>query len=185
MDITVKTVEGWLNSLVGAWLQECGGNWKKWTAAKKNEMVKAKFHEEGEKLGYFPYSKMNKAFLYDFCWAVHGKDDRDDGTRGDGTRRLLEVILAMELEFSETQLRHGIHAGVRYDFNKLLQSDARYKVFCFQMPKLARVNEAIQTLKEDALAYRSKVVAEFFICGWAYRDGGSKWHCVSVPVSPK
>ena len=178
--IDLAVIEAWLAEVVHEWAPD--GKWKVWHASMKNRSIKEKFAEEGKRLGLRSHhsGRKNKEFLYDLCWVRRAARDGEDKER-----RLAEVVLAMELEFSDTQLRHGVHGGIRFDFNKLLQSDAKYKVLCFQMPHLSSVKEAIEKLKEDAACYQSKSASDIFICGWAWKDGGRKFHCESISLSPK
>lgn len=124
-----------------------------WSSPEKNKAIKSKFMLEGEKLGYRtrPSRTTNaREWLYDFVWR-----------RFDEHGNFVGVDLAMEIEVSDMNT-----GGIRYDFNKLLQSDSKYKILVFQLKTEPEVVSAIDALHTSSMAYSSKVAAEFLICGW-------------------
>ncbi|MBA2781105.1 hypothetical protein [Billgrantia kenyensis] len=130
--------------------------WKKqkWLSPQKNSDIKARFRDEGEKLGYrsLPSYKTGAGeWLYDFVWR---KFD-DEG-------HLEEIVLAMEIEMSDRTER-----GLMRDFAKLLQSDAAYKIMVFQHKTDDDIHTAFEHFKKRAAKYRVKVPSEFLLCGWS------------------
>ncbi|SFU48772.1 hypothetical protein [Halomonas korlensis] len=130
--------------------------WKRqiWRSPDKNSAIKARFRDEGEKLGYRSrpsYKTGAGEWLYDFVWR---KFD-DEG-------HLQEVVLAMEIEMSDTKM-----SWIMKDFTKLLQSDAPYKIFIFQLKTETDVSEAMEHFKQTAHRYKSKLPAEVLLCGWS------------------
>lgn len=67
----------------------------------------------------------------------------------------------MEIELSDSD--EYLH---RHDFNKLLQADAAYKVFVFQMKMPGEIDAAMVMLTEAALKYQSRSRSDFLLCAW-------------------
>lgn len=129
--------------------------WQKeiWSSPCKNRAIKERFMIEGDRRGYKSRpSSSTKAreWLYDFVWRKF--DDKGN---------LTSVDLVMEIEVSDMNT-----GGIRYDFNKLLQADAKYKILVFQLKTEIEVESAIEVLRSAAMAYTSKVEANFLLCGW-------------------
>ncbi len=130
--------------------------WKKeiWTSPEKNKAIKAKFRDEGVQLGYRSrpsYKTGASEWLYDFVWRKFDDDNY-----------LQEVVLAMEIEMSDRDIKPLLH-----DFTKLLQSDARYKIFVFQQKTEDDVGAMIEQLTMTAQRYSTKLPAEYLLCGWS------------------
>ena len=174
-------IEEWLNNLAKQhWKPD--NTWRKWWARDKNKEIKKMLAEKGDKcFGLYSYysGKGRKEFLYDFCWVRREK--RKDGK----SDRLIEVVMAAEMEFSDRKLGKGHLGGIRFDFNKLLQSDARYKIMFFQMPLKEEVESHAEKLICDANSYYSKFLSEVFICGWPWGDKEKRFRCYSVKLEPK
>ncbi|KAF3984804.1 MAG: hypothetical protein HFP81_00270 [Methylococcales symbiont of Hymedesmia sp. n. MRB-2018] len=129
--------------------------WKKeiWHSPQKNKDIKLRFSIEGEKLGYRPRPyKQNNAgeWLYDFVWR-----------KFDESGNLLSVDLTMEIEVSDTDIKK-----IKYDFNKLLQSDSKYKILIFQLKKESDIINALVEFSDSVKSYNSKVSSEYLLCGW-------------------
>lgn len=130
--------------------------WKKeiWKSPKKNEAIKNRFRDEGENLGFKSrpsYKTKAGEWLYDFVWRKF--DDNGD---------LLGIELAMEIEVSDMHFK-----GIKYDFNKLLQSDSKYKILIFQLKSKNDVNKALDRLFQAAQNYQFKSESDFLVCGWS------------------
>jgi len=130
--------------------------WKKeiWKSPEKNEAIKIRFRDEGEKLGYKSrpsYKTKAGEWLYDFIWR-----------KFDENGNLVGIELAMEIEVSDMHLK-----GIKYDFNKLLQSDSKYKILIFQLKTENEVNLALDCLFEATNKYVSKSESEYLLCGWS------------------
>ena len=130
--------------------------WKSeiWMSPKKNEAIKRRFRDEGAKRGFRsrPSYKTNAGeWLYDFVWREFDENDN-----------LLRIELAMEIEVSDMHLK-----GIRYDFNKLLQSDAKFKIHIFQLKTEDDVKSALDSLFQAAKKYAFKSESEFLLCGWS------------------
>ena len=139
--------------------------WKKeiWQSIQKNKDIKHKFRDEGFNLGYNSrpsYKSKAGEWLYDFIWR-----------KFDGEDNFLELVLAMEIELSENTFK-----GFRYDFNKLLQSDATYKIFVFQKKMENEIEEIFKLLVESTIKYKSKIESEYLICGWCYSKNTFLFH---------
>ncbi|AMO56232.1 hypothetical protein GZ77_05315 [Endozoicomonas montiporae] len=127
-----------------------------WRSSEKNKQIKMKFRDEGAKLGLRSrpsYVTGAGEWLYDFIWREF-----------DHSGNLIGVKLAMEIEMSDMNLK-----GIRYDFNKLLQSDAEYKVMVFQLKEEAEVNEALDNLHMAFMSYQAKAPAHYLLAGWCTR----------------
>ncbi len=180
-----------LDDFVG-WLCEvskkrCG---KKWSATEKNQEIKEKFANEfanssGEtgKIKCRHSGKGNAEFLYDFSvieWKKQeGKDSKEPS--------LLRTILAMELEFSDGKLARGWKGGIKYDFHKLLQADAPYKIMAFYIrddKESEALSEAFCELEKAAEAYKTRCNSELLLWGCGF--GGKRKIChrkISLRVS--
>ena len=130
--------------------------WKKeiWTSPDKNKDIKLKFQSEGDKRKYKsrPSSETRASeWLYDFVWRQFDEDGN-----------LLGLKLAMEIEVSDMNEK-----GIRYDFNKLLQTDSDYKILVFQLKTEDEVLSALSNFEKAAMAYKSKINSDFLLCGWS------------------
>lgn len=135
------------------------GKHPKWTSTFKNKEIKQKFTEKGREIkGIKPRSSVDRKareWLYDLTWREFNDENQFVG-----------VKLAMEIEMSDRKIR-----GLVYDFNKLLQSDAEYKVFVFQQPTMTLSVEIFDALSNAALAYRTRSSAEFLLVCWCWESG--------------
>ena len=172
----------------------------KWMPSAKNIEIKRKFKEEIDALTVgmdnkieVRYSgkckedaedlliKKNSEFLYDISvleWEyVEGKDEI-----------FVSNILAMELEFSDSQMRKGKKGGFKFDFHKLLQSDAPFKVFCFYKSDKkgdASITKELRELKELAERYKSRCNSKLLIwCCGRGKDRGLYSEEVILKASP-
>jgi hypothetical protein len=136
--------------------------WKKevWLSPKKNDDIKRKFRDEMEKLEnegkqvYFSrpsFKAKTGEWLYDFV-----------SRKFDDEKNLIEVFLTMEIEMSNPN-----ECESRYDYNKLLQADSRYKIFVFQLKSKQNVLDGLAKLKEAAGKYRFRSNSDFLLCGWS------------------
>ncbi|TLF45933.1 hypothetical protein FEI13_17610 [Halomonas urmiana] len=130
--------------------------WKKqiWKSPEKNRAIKAKFRDEGAQLGYRSrpsYKTGAREWLYDFVWR-----------KFDDENHLQEVVLAMEIEMSDRNMR-----SLMLDFTKLFQSDASYKVFVFQFKTEDEVGAAMEHFIQSAQRYKTKIPAQMLLCGWS------------------
>jgi len=128
-----------------------------WYSADKNKDIKRKFSEEGEKLptnGRLSSRSSGKSsgreWLYDFT--LREFDSRD---------QLINIPLVAELEFSDSKVN-----GLIYDFNKLLQSDADYKVFIFQQKQHSDTEHFFECISNSVDAYNHKSSSEYLIVCW-------------------
>ena len=172
-DISCGVFEKWLNDLTDARRDE-NNKWIRWPKKEKNADIKKMFGDKTP-CGYESYySCENKEFLYDLTWVKHGEDKH-------GKTVLLEVALAMELEFSDGFMGKGKYGGIKFDFNKLLQTNAKFKLMGFQMKTKTEVDDAIAEM-ERAIEYY-KPSSKVFIFGWAY--GEAKSHDYRFILSEK
>lgn len=124
-----------------------------WKSPAKNKSIKAKFRDKGFDLGYNSrpsYKSKAGEWLYDFIWREFDEDDN-----------FLNLILAMEIEVSDKKLKH-----IKYDFNKLLQAEAQYKILVFQLKTEDEIQNAFNYFENAAEKYCSKSNSEFLLCGW-------------------
>ena len=139
--------------------------WKEeiWRAPSKDYDIKKKFRDEMEKLAdsdgqkFFSkpsYETDTGDWLYDF---VSRRLDKD--------KNLLEMYLAMEIEMSNPK-----ECDSKYDFNKLLQADSRYKIFVFQHNSRENVLAGMTKLKDSAEKYSFRSDSDFLLCGWSTSD---------------
>jgi len=131
----------------------------KWKSKVKNKEIKEKFTKEGLLIeGIKPRSSNDRKareWLYDLIWREFDSENYFTG-----------VKLAMEIELSDMKER-----GLIYDFNKILQSDAEYKVFVFQQ-KTKNSSEAIlEKLKSCADRYSNKAKSSFLLSCWCWESG--------------
>jgi hypothetical protein len=131
-------------------------HWKNeiWPSPEKNKEIKLRFAIEGENIGYKPRPyKENKAgeWLYDLVWRKFDEDGN-----------LLCVDLVMEIEMSDMNVK-----GIKYDFNKLLQADSKYKILVFQLKTEDEVHKAFSVFKKAAKIYSAKTNSAFLLCGWS------------------
>ncbi len=154
----------------------------KWSATEKNQEIKEKFAKEFAKFpgktGKIkcrysdPNDRENSEFLYDFSVIEWKKQEGEYSEEPS----LLRTILAMELEFSEGKLHKGWKGGIKYDFHKLLQADAPYKILAFWMhDKKERdiISKALDELEAAARAYKNRCNSKLLLWGVGSRwDGG-------------
>ncbi len=145
-----------------------------WFAKYKNKEIKEKFANEfanfSSETGKIkcrysdPDDSENSEFLYDFSvieWKKQVGEDSEEPS-------LLRTILAMELEFSDKEIRKGWKGGIKYDFHKLLQADAPYKIMAFYMrddkdPDV--ILNAFNELETAAIAYKKRCDSELLLWG--------------------
>jgi len=130
--------------------------WKKeiWKSPEKNQAIKHKFRDEGEKLGYKSrpsYKTGAGEWLYDFIWREFDSDNN-----------LLGIKLAMEIEVSDMNEK-----GIIYDFNKLLQADSDYKILVFQLKTESDVSNILSKIESLSKKYRAKSNSSVLLCGWS------------------
>lgn len=126
--------------------------WKNeiWSSPRKNNDIKARFRDEGEKLGFKsrPSYKTNAGeWLYDFVWREF-----------DEQNNLKKVVLTMEIEVSDKYFK--------YDFNKLLQADSEYKIMVFQVKSTQELEDVFSSLHSAIQAYESRVKSYYLLVGW-------------------
>ena len=129
--------------------------WKKeiWKSPDKNNAIKVKFRDEGAKLGYKSrpsYVTGAGEWLYDFIWREF-----------DESNNLKNIILAMEIEVSDMEENR-----IKYDFNKILQADSKYKIMVFQLKTKTEVLVVLENFEKAAKIYNSKLESQFLLCGW-------------------
>lgn len=143
-----------------------GSKWKKeiWTSPDKNKSIKSRFRDEGEKRGYKsrPSYKTNAGeWLYDFIWREF-----------DESNHLKRVVLSMEIEVSDKYLK--------YDFNKLLQSDSIYKIMVFQVKYVKEVEEVFLSLQSAISAYQTCVDSQYLLVGWCTSENNFMFKDITV-----
>ena len=135
------------------------GKRPKWTNSVKNKEIKQKFTEKARELSCIKsrssIDRKAREWLYDLTWREFNEKNQFVG-----------VKLAMEIELSDIKT-----SGLIYDFNKLLQSDAEYKVFVFQQSTIALSVEMFEMLSKAALAYRVRSPAKFLLVCWCWESG--------------
>jgi hypothetical protein len=135
------------------------GKEQKWTRKTKNKEIKEKFTNEGRLIKDIkPRSSNDKKageWLYDLIWREF-----------DSNNNFIGVKLVMEIELSDMKER-----GLMYDFNKILQSDAEYKVFVFQQETKAESTKLLAKLKNSSEMYKNKVKSDFLLCCWCWETG--------------
>ncbi len=155
-----------------------------WFAKYKNKEIKEKFANEfasmfanfSSETGKIKcrYSdsndRENSEFLYDFSVIEWKKQEGEDSEEPS----LLRTILAMELEFSDQKIRKGWKGGIKYDFHKLLQADAPYKIMAFYKNDNKEhdvILKALDELEAAARAYKSRCNSKLLLWGVGYRRG--------------
>ncbi|WP_162062836.1 hypothetical protein [Vibrio taketomensis] len=115
-----------------------------------------KFSEEGEKLptngrlsSRSSGESTGREWLYDFTLREFDKENNFVG-----------VPLVAEIELSDWQPK-----GLVYDFNKLLQSDAKHRVFVFQQ-KQSDFENIMVYLDRSFKAYIHKTSSKFLVACW-------------------
>jgi hypothetical protein len=145
------------------------GKEPKWTRKTKNKEIKEKFTNEGRLIeGIKPRSSNDKKageWLYDFIWREFDSDNNFIG-----------VKLVMEIELSDMKER-----GLMYDFNKILQSDAEYKVFVFQQKTEKESTKLLAKLKNSSEMYKNKVNSDFLLCCWGWETGTFLFEDFNIP----
>jgi len=135
------------------------GKRPKWNNKVKNKEIKEKFTNEGLLLkGIKPRSSNDRKareWLYDLIWREFNSDDYFTG-----------VKLAMEIELSDMKV-----GGLSYDYNKLLQSDAEYKVFVFQQRTVDDSEKLFNKLELCTNNYKNRVESTFFLSCWCWETG--------------
>lgn len=140
--------------------------WKKeiWASPDKNKEIKARFRDEGERLGYRSrpsYKTKVGEWLYDFVWREFDEQDN-----------LKRVVLTMEIEMSD---RH-----FKYDFNKLLQSDSQYKIMVIQVKDEYECQKVFESLEEAINLYEVKVISQYLLVGWCTSKNDFMFREISV-----
>lgn len=128
----------------------------KWDNRTKNTEIKKRFSEEALKIpGILPRSSSDRKareWLYDMIWR---KFDEDNDFIG--------VLLVMEIELSDMK-----KSGLVYDFNKVLQSDAEYKLFVCQQRTLAESVQVLGSLRAAAEKYDTRVKSSILLSCWCW-----------------
>jgi hypothetical protein len=155
------------------WFNELGDNamkWKrsvaditgkspKWKSKVKNKEIKAKFTQEGLSLDRIKPRSSNdrkaREWLYDLIWREF-----------DSENNFIGVKLAMEIELSDMKV-----GGLVYDFNKILQSDADYKVFVFQQKTREDSDMVFNKLISCSKKYKNKVESNYLLSCWCWETG--------------
>ena len=132
------------------------GQLPKWNNTTKNKEIKHKFTQEANQLkGITARSSNNDEaggeWLYDLIWREYDSNN------------FTGVKLAMEIELSDMKER-----GLVYDFNKLLQSDAEYKVFVFQQKTINETKNLFAKFKLCVDNYNNKVESNFLLACWCW-----------------
>lgn len=132
------------------------GKRPKWNNRVKNKEIKERFSLEGLKTkGIRPRSSSDRKareWLYDLVWREYSESGY-----------FMAVKLAMEIELSDMKLK-----GLIYDYNKLLQSDAEYKIFVFQQKTVIDSKSIFEELATRTKEYSSRVSAEVLLCCWCW-----------------
>ncbi len=160
-----------------------------WPSAKKNTAIKDKFRNKLKKLKPSPmyetrpYIKDKKdkgEWLYDFIWR-----------KLDKSKNLEKIILAMEIEMATTKKK------IKDDFNKLIQSDAKYKIMVFQQNSkdknekkaekkvIDKVNSIFTELKAVANSYKPKSTSNYLLCAWCVPLGKFEFEDLKVKAIRK
>ena len=147
--------------------------WKEeiWESKEKNKDIMKKFGKEGENLKYESRYKNHikdgndkGEWLYDLIWREF-----------DESNNLKNIILAMEIEMGKKI------GSIKNDFNKLLQSDAEYKIMVFQQRnKENQFEHTLNVLEKAVKTYKSKSDAKYLLCGWNITEQTFKISCIQV-----
>ncbi len=139
-----------------------------WNNKVKNKEIKEKFTNEGALLqGIKPRSSNDRKareWLYDLIWREFNSDNYFTG-----------VKLTMEIELSDMKV-----GGLIYDYNKLLQSDAEYKIFVFQQKTVDDSNKLFDKLELCTNNYKNKVKSTFLLSCWCWETGTFLFKDISV-----
>ncbi|EJG1894794.1 MULTISPECIES: hypothetical protein [Vibrio] len=140
----------------------------KWNNTLKNKEIKLMFSERGKHIsGIRPRSSVDKKakeWLYDLIWREF-----------DSESNFIGVKLSMEIELSDMKLK-----GLRYDFNKLLQSDSEYKVFVFQQKTQVDADYIVYELTKSLSAYKHKSSSNYLLTCWCWETGTFLHHDMLV-----
>lgn len=135
------------------------GKRPKWTNTVKNKEIKERFLVEGRRLeGIKPRSSADRKareWLYDLIWREFDSENNFVGVR-----------LAMEIELSDMK-----ESGLIYDFNKLLQSDSKYKIFVFQQQTNEQADNLFKKFRYRTELYNHKVKSHFLLSCWCWDSG--------------
>lgn len=145
--------------------------WKSeiWRSSDKNSDIKKRFRDEGAARGYKSrpsYVSGAGEWLYDFVWREFDEDER-----------LVRVVLAMEIEVSACNPK-----SIRYDFNKLLQADAEYKILVFQQKTKSEVDSTFSFLQDSFSIYQKKSDSAFLICGWCTAENSFSFRELGIKL---
>ena len=129
-----------------------------WYSTQKNKDIKRKLSLEGEKLlsngtrlsSRSSSGSSGREWLYDF--ALREFDENN---------HLIGIMLAVEIELSDSK-----PGGLVYDFNKLLQADAPYKVFILQQKDEVAFYEILGYLETTLDTYKHRLDCKFLIGCW-------------------
>lgn len=159
----IEDFKCWFNELASAAIKRKDdvelktGKRPKWNNKVKNKEIKKIFTDKGLLLkGIKPRSSNDKKareWLYDLIWREFDSDKHFTG-----------VKLAMEIELSDMTL-----GGLIYDYNKLLQSDAEYKVFVFQQKTIHDSEELFNKLELCSNNYNNRVKSKFLLSCWCWQ----------------
>jgi len=132
------------------------GKRPKWKNKIKNKEIKEKFTNEGRLIpGIKPRSSNDRKeseWLYDLIWREFDPDNHFIG-----------VKLVMEIELSDMK-----ENGLIYDYNKLLQSDAEYKIFIFQQKTVSNAEMLFNKFESCTKNYKNKIESTFFLSCWCW-----------------
>ncbi|MGZ5054904.1 MAG: hypothetical protein ACXWAT_08170 [Methylobacter sp.] len=159
----LNNIQDWLNDLQIRAVenkQTAKANGQKyiWYSSVKNKDIKRKFSEEGERLSRHGIRLLSRSsgnssggeWLYDFVLREF-----------DENNHLLGIRLVAEIELSDSKAQ-----GLVYDFNKLLQADAPYKVFIFQQKDENLYSEILKKIEAAINSYRHRLDSHFLIACW-------------------
>jgi len=89
-----------------------------------------------------------REWLYDLVWRKFDSGD------------YLSTLLAMEIEVSAG------YKGVVYDFNKLLQSDAKLKIMVFQQKTVEEGEDILNKLNSKISKYKHTFSSSYLLVCW-------------------
>ncbi|WP_144407566.1 hypothetical protein [Gynuella sunshinyii] len=139
-----------------------------WKNKTKNQDIKKIFTDNGRLIeGIKPRSSNDRKareWLYDLIWREY-----------DSENNFIGVCLAMEIELSDMKF-----SGLIYDYNKLLQSDSKYKVFVFQQKEEVASDKIFHKLELCTKKYKSRVESEFLLSCWCWNTGTFKFKQIEV-----
>lgn len=165
----IKDFKSWISELgieANEWKdsqEKSTGKRPNWTNPHKNKDIKNKFAVKGKQrpdIQVRSSAEKNKGeWLYDLVWR-----------KLDSNQNLIGIELAMEIELSSLGT-----SGLVYDFNKLLQSDADYKIFVYQQKSVVLAETIANDLKTRKDIYNSKVDSAYLLACWCWDSAEFKY----------